>query len=65
LALREIDRLSAFAALVGAVELIGENLFFGAAFRAIAGERLQGFEIGVAGAMLGRGFVGGHGVLSF
>jgi hypothetical protein len=65
LALREIDQLPAFAALVGSIEFVGKNFFRGAAFRAVAGEGFQTLEIGVTGAMLGRGFIGGHDVLSF
>jgi hypothetical protein len=64
LALGEIDGLPAFGALVGPIELVGENFFLGAAFGAVAAERFQAFEVGVAGAMLGGGFIRGHGVFS-
>jgi hypothetical protein len=65
LALCEIDHFPAFAAFVGSIEFIGKNLFFSAAFRTVTGEGFQALEIGVAGAMLGRGLIGGHAVLSF
>jgi hypothetical protein len=48
----EIDHRPTFAALVGTLEFIRENLLLLAARRAAAGERLQALEIGVAGAML-------------
>jgi hypothetical protein len=65
LALREIDGLPAFGAFVGPIEFVGENLLLGAAFRAIAVKGFQTFEVGVAGAMLGCGFIWSHGILPF
>ena len=51
-ALREIDFLAALAAFMRPVELVGKDLFCGAASGALAGKRLEVFEAGETWTML-------------
>jgi hypothetical protein len=56
----EINGFAASAALVGTIELVGEDFFFLAAFRAFAVEGFQVFKIGISGTVLWCGGVLGH-----
>jgi hypothetical protein len=60
-ALGKVDGFAALCAGVILVELVGEDLFALAAFRALADEGFQGLERLIAGAMLGCG----HSILLF
>jgi hypothetical protein len=50
---------------VGAVELVGENFFFGTTGRALAAEGFEVLEAAESGAMLGCGLFLAHKVSSF
>jgi hypothetical protein len=45
------------------IKFVRKDFLFLSALRAVAGERFQTLEVGIAGAVLGGGLIRGHGFL--